>query len=50
MDSIAFGTFTNLNESLHDDIALLRNHPLINSTQVSGWAYNVTDGLLTRYV
>lgn len=42
-------TFTNLEQSVRDDVARIRSHPLVsNAISISGYVYDVASGKLTR--
>jgi carbonic anhydrase len=42
VDSLAFLPFTDVDQSVRDDVAFLKKHPLVHpDTQFSGWTYQV---------
>ena len=51
IDAIAFQEFSDVDQSVREDVEYLRAHPLIlEESVVSGWSYDVKTGKLTKVV
>jgi carbonic anhydrase len=43
VDSLAFLPFKDVDQSVKEDVAFLKNHPLVHpDTKLSGWTYQVS--------
>ncbi|CEH17469.1 hypothetical protein CBOM_03892 [Ceraceosorus bombacis] len=47
-DVMTYFGFEDLHQSVHDDIALLKNDPLVDTTLITGWIHDVDTGNVTR--
>jgi carbonic anhydrase len=51
VDAIDFLEFKNLEESVKDDVAWLKNEPLLlPETTITGWIYDVKNGKVSQVV
>ncbi|KAJ7581637.1 carbonic anhydrase [Mycena floridula] len=51
IDEINFLEFTDIDESVRDDVKFLRDHPLIlKETNITGWTFDVKTGKVHRVV
>ncbi|KAF8321732.1 carbonic anhydrase [Clavulina sp. PMI_390] len=51
VDSIAFLPFSDLEQSVKDDVLFLKEHPLVlEETAISGWVFDVKDGKINKVV
>ncbi|PVG02051.1 carbonic anhydrase [Serendipita vermifera] len=51
IESIDFLPFPNLEQSVKDDVAFLKNHPLVlDETTITGWVYEVETGKVKQVV
>lgn len=47
-DHIAFLQFGDLEQSVRDDVAVLRKSPLVKDVPITGYVYDVTNGRLNK--
>ncbi|KAF8334127.1 carbonic anhydrase [Cantharellus anzutake] len=51
VESIAFLAFSNLDQSVKDDVSFLKEHPLVlPETVITGWIHDVKDGSIKQVV
>ena len=51
IDAIAFQEFSDVDQSVREDVEYLRAHPLIlEGTVISGWTYKVESGEVVKVV
>jgi carbonic anhydrase len=51
VNDLKFGPFPDLDESVKDDIAFLKNHPLVlKEGNITGWVYEVETGNVREVV
>jgi len=51
VESISFLTFGDLEQSVRDDVAFLKEHPLISEgSEITGWIHDVKDGKIKQVV
>ncbi|EGN97516.1 hypothetical protein SERLA73DRAFT_92656 [Serpula lacrymans var. lacrymans S7.3] len=52
LNKLEFRTFTDLDQSVREDVSLLQGHPLVFTTEgsVSGWVYETSTGKVRRVV
>ena len=51
LDDMAFGAVTDIEQSVRDDLAVLREHPLVRQElkeRSVGFVYDILTGLLTK--
>ena len=50
IDSIDFLPFSNLEQSVRDDVNFLKQHPLVlDETTITGWVYEVESGKVCNF-